>query len=223
MISGILKRLQTRPPADAQTDSLADALVEREWDFFQETHNRGGRASCQDDPATFAIMRKSQFVCWPMDALQGYAADLDQALAEGRNPVMEKYAYMMRRTHPAEFAAMAHLLPAISARKQDLVHDIVAANMAWEEECTRLYPHVRAAGRPLRSSSDTACATSFETYLEGELCTYGEATLEALHKHVLAAREQGQNLAERTLDAMAQFYGFASIGELEARKAQGRI
>lgn len=117
MITDILKRLQTRPPVNAPADSLANALVEREWNFFQDTHNMGGRASCQNDPATFAIMRKSQFVCWPMDALQAYAADLDQALAEGRNPVMEKYAYMMRRTHPAEFAAMAHLLPSVSGHK----------------------------------------------------------------------------------------------------------
>ena len=35
-------------------------LIQMEWQQFYQVHNEGGRASCQEDPKTFAIMRRSQ-------------------------------------------------------------------------------------------------------------------------------------------------------------------
>ena len=51
----------------AQTDreQLIDSLVGAEWAFFQNVNNVGGRASCQDMPQTFSVMRRSQFAIWP--------------------------------------------------------------------------------------------------------------------------------------------------------------
>ncbi|MDO5537724.1 MAG: DUF4125 family protein, partial [Desulfovibrionaceae bacterium] len=79
-----------------ETSELVKRIIQKEWNFFQQTKNVGGRCSCQDDPDTFAIMRASQFCCWPDAALKMYDADLDKSAAEGRNPITEKYAYMMR-------------------------------------------------------------------------------------------------------------------------------
>lgn len=202
--------------------ALVAAIVEKEWDFLQQVNNRGGRAGCQDSPGTFRLMRQSQFACWPVDALESYNADLDLARNEGRNTVTEKYAWMMRRTWPEEFADIESGLPPVSGEKRRLVRDIVDVNVAWEEECDRKYPNVRAKGRPLRSSADSRCVTSFETYLEGELFTCGEETLKRLRRHVLEARERGENLAEKNLDCMARGYGYASVAELEEKKATGR-
>ncbi|MDY2738998.1 MAG: DUF4125 family protein [Acidaminococcus sp.] len=36
---------------------LIQRIIEREWTLFDEVHNIGGRASCQDDRETFFIMR----------------------------------------------------------------------------------------------------------------------------------------------------------------------
>lgn len=201
---------------------LIESIVATEWQFLQETHNKGGRAGCQDSPGTFRIMRASQFACWPDSALASYRADLDAALAKGRNPVTEKYAYMMRRTWPEEFAGLEPHLPPVSAEKMALIRRIVDINVDWEEECDRRFPHVRAQGRPLRSSSDTRASTSFETYLEGELCTYGMHTLELLLAHMNAARERGENLAAGNLDNMVRAYGYESAEALEALKAGGK-
>ncbi len=41
-----------------------EKIINIEWDMFQNVHNIGGRASCQDDRRTFYIMRGSQFFCW---------------------------------------------------------------------------------------------------------------------------------------------------------------
>ena len=39
-------------------ERFIDAVVDIEWIQFQQVHNEGGRASCQDDRETFEIMRK---------------------------------------------------------------------------------------------------------------------------------------------------------------------
>ncbi len=200
---------------DARLSGLVDGIVAREWAFFQETENRGGRASCQDSPRTFALMRRAQFAAWSPEALESYSRDLDQARAEGRNPLAEKYAYMMERTHPAEFEALKELLPPLSQAKRALVDRLAARHLAWEEACDRLYPHVRSKGRPLRSSQDGPRGTSFETYLRGELSTYSERTLRALLARAEEAERAGLNLAELSLDETARGYGHASIRELE--------
>ena len=45
-------------------ERFIEAVVDIEWIQFQQVHNEGGRASCQDDRETFEIMRKSQFLAW---------------------------------------------------------------------------------------------------------------------------------------------------------------
>lgn len=199
--------------------ALTDRIVHKEWALFQEVNNMGGRADCQNNPKTFATMRQSQFANWPSDALKFYERDLERAIEEGRNPLEEKYGYMMRRTHPAEFEGIRDQLPPITPEREGLVRAIVDMHVAWEAECDRLYPHVRATGRPLRSSEDYR-GTSFETYLEGELLTYGEKTLQALYRHVLEARDKGVNLAEKNLDSMVKAYGYPSVKALEEERAK---
>jgi hypothetical protein len=63
---------------------LINKIVELEWLFFQSTQNAGGRADCQDDRATFEIMRSSQAKVWSEAALESYLNDLDTAMAEGK-------------------------------------------------------------------------------------------------------------------------------------------
>ena len=37
-------------------------LIRLEWEEFQNVHNKGSRAPCQDDRKTFWIMRSSLFI-----------------------------------------------------------------------------------------------------------------------------------------------------------------
>ena len=41
-----------------------ERVGELEWSLFQETHNEGGRASCQDDWETFRVTRAGQAMGW---------------------------------------------------------------------------------------------------------------------------------------------------------------
>ena len=77
-----------------------EKLIQMEWEDFQKVNNEGGRASCQDDPETFFIMRRSHFAPWTEELIDCVQADMDRAHEQGRNLVMEKYAWMMASTAP---------------------------------------------------------------------------------------------------------------------------
>ena len=70
---------------------LLDEIIGIEWDMFQHTNNIGGRASCQDDPETFYIMRAAQYANWTGAMLECWAGFIKQCEQEGRNLVAEKY------------------------------------------------------------------------------------------------------------------------------------
>ena len=78
-------------------------IIIREWEFFQNVHNTGGRASCQDNYEEFNIMRSSQWEIFSLPILRSYLDDLVLAKYKDRNPVMEKYAYMMKYSAPKEY------------------------------------------------------------------------------------------------------------------------
>ena len=107
------------------TKELIDRIVDKEWKMFDLVRNEGGRASCQNDPATFRIMRSSQFMTWPQDLLQSYLADLEAAERAGRNLLTEKYAFMMESTAPLEFRRIRHMLPAHDKEVLEFIKEIV--------------------------------------------------------------------------------------------------
>ena len=45
-------------------EALAEKIAELEFEAFDKVKNEGGRADCQNDWATFSIMRKSQYLTW---------------------------------------------------------------------------------------------------------------------------------------------------------------
>ena len=66
-------------------------------------------------------MRYSQFSAFTAEMLTSYRKDLRLAGEEGRNLLMEKYAYMMEFTDPAYFdAALRSRLPRHFAGKKTI-------------------------------------------------------------------------------------------------------
>ena len=133
--------------AKEEMNPIIEQIVEMEWEMFQNVRNTGGRAACQDDFETFDVMRKSQFLIWDLPLLESYWQDLQEGKAQGRNLVMEKYAYMMESTAPKEYEAIATGLPKISEEKQAMVEQIVAIQVGWREEFAEKYPHLSGQAR----------------------------------------------------------------------------
>ncbi|MBR4944612.1 MAG: DUF4125 family protein [Peptococcaceae bacterium] len=201
------------------SQELIAQVVAQEWAMFNDVQNQGGRASCQNNPKEFEIMRSSQLKTWSDDVLKSYLNDLTTAAYMGRNMLTEKYAFMMESTHPNEFQQIKQFLPQIEPQVLAKIQEIVDINMDWQQEADEKYPNLRAKGRPLSSKEDTQFVTSFETYLRCELKTYSTETIMTLHAHTLACLEKHYNMAIANLQNMVGQMGYSSLEEANEKMA----
>ena len=194
-----------------------ESLIQTEWHQFYQVQNQGGRASCQEDPETFAIMRRSQFTPWPEELVDSYARDLEQAEEDGRNLLTEKYAWMMEDTAPEDFARIRHLLPEPSLLQREMIDEIAMTQVRWMREYGEKYPRLAAGNRALRARDAAPGETSFETYLCGELHTYSEDTLLLYRDMIRSLKAQGQNLSLLIMEASVKAYGYQSLEDAEEK------
>lgn len=203
-----------------EKDPLIAAIIGAEWQMFDKVQNEGGRAACQNDARTFAIMRYSQFAPLPQDVLKSYRDDLAVAAREGRNLLAEKYAYMMEYTDPATFdRTLRDHLPAVSAYKQELCARIANRLIRDEQQFAARYPALHAQGRPTEGAQ--ADDVSVHVYALGELKTYSERTLERYDAWLRAHPEE--NISVSVHRVMVQLYGYDSLEAAEARQKGARL
>ena len=200
-------------------DELREAIVRHEWDQFQRTNNEGGRAACQGNWPVFHQMRLAQFLTWERPLLTSYAADLDAADHVGRNLVTEKYGRMMASTAPENFTKnIEPYIPRLSEERAARQEQVIAQQVAWAKDFRERYPKLGEAMRALTTTEDTPSATSFETYLRGELGTYSDQTFERYEAMIgeRAAASPQRNITEETLLHTVQLGGFDTLDEAEA-------
>lgn len=203
-----------------EKDPLIAAIIGAEWQMFDKVQNEGGRAACQNDARTFAIMRYSQFAPLPQDVLESYRDDLEQAAQVGRNLLAEKYAYMMEYTDPATFdRTLRDHLPAVSAYKQERCARIANRLIRDEQQFAARYPALHAQGRPTEGAQ--ADDVSVHVYALGELKTYSERTLERYDAWLRANPEE--NISVSVHRVMVQLYGYDSLEAAEARQKGARL
>lgn len=196
-------------------NAIIDEIVRIEWPMFAGVNNEGGKAACQMDPATFQIMRKSQYGNWDEELLASYLADVTAAQKEDRNLMTEKYARMMETTFPEEYARLAAALPPLDPVAARQIEDIVAAHVKWKEALDQKYPHLGDRSRPIRTQDDKPGLPSVETYTRGELQTYSPKTVSLYHAATIKRLEQGKNEAEENLLNQVRQYGFENLEAAE--------
>jgi len=194
-------------------EALIAKILDLEWNMFHNVSNIGGKASCQENPETFKIMRHSQAISWSVETLESYLNDLTEAQENKRNLLAEKYARMMKYTSPLEYANIEPRLPSLDSEVFPLIDKLVKIVMGWEEELSVKFPNILKKGRPLYSREDSRFVTSVETYLRGELMTYSPRTLCLYYKNVLKQQTENINGSEITLLYMIKQYGFNSLEE----------
>ena len=164
---------------------LLDQIAEKEWKMFRVV-NGEDHVACQEDEGTFKAMRKAQFSAWSKEAAESYLQDLEEAEAQGRNLIREKYIRMMESTQPEGYKAFCGELPQLSAEQEALTAELWQHFKAQTERMRETYPALALGGRPLLASEETNGWASIETYQTGELKTYSERTLRALLAHMEA-------------------------------------
>ena len=190
-------------------------LIQMEWQQFYQVHNEGGRASCQEDPKTFAIMRRSQFTAWPEALVDSYTADLEAAEEVGRNLLTEKYAWMMADTAPEEFAQLRRFLPEPSLLQKEMLDEITQIQIAWMWEYAEKYPRLAAGNRAIRAAEAAPGETSFETYLRGELSIYSAQTLDLYARWTEELEREGVNMSVEVMKETVARYGYKDIQAAE--------
>jgi hypothetical protein len=185
-------------------ERLISQILEIEFDMFVSVRSRHP-VSCQDDPEGFRVMRSAQFAAWSEETLQSYLSDLKTAVDEGRNLMTLKYA------------RMENLIPSLHENPQidNMLHEIVAAQMEWQKEMFSKYPGLMSRGRPLTDTERQTADTSFKTYLRCELETYSLMTLTHLFRDVMVKRSQEKNMTEEIYTHMVNGLGYASLDEAE--------
>ena len=194
-----------------EKEKIIEKILEKEWKYFSNLNNIGGRADCQDNREDFIIMRKSQWETFNEETLLSYLEDLNSK----NNPLFQKYAQMMKYNSPEEYEKIKDLLEKASEEKIDLVNKIMSIYMNWEKEFFEKYPIFSSMGRPLYSSEDDNIETSIETYLRGELLSYSEKTLELYLNYVIYNKEKNINLAIKNMDNLAKMQGFNDSDDVE--------
>ena len=194
-----------------EKEKLIDEILEKEWNYFSNLNNIGGRADCQDNREDFIIMRKAQWLTFNEETLLSYFEDLNSK----NNPLFQKYGQMMKYNSPKEYEKIKNLLEQPSSQKLDLVEKIMEIYMKWEEEFFKAYPIFSSMGRPLYSKQDDDEDTSIETYLRGELLSYSEKTLALYLKYILEMKNKNINLAIKNMDNLASMQGFENSQDVE--------
>ena len=203
-------------------EDIIESIIQMEWEFFDKVENEGGRASCQDNWETFSKMRRSQYMAWPEPLLESWKSDLVRANEEGRNPLTEKYGYMMCISDPEGNEETALRLPSVSPEKIDTARRIVDRLIPQNEVFRAKYPRISGRGRPLRTSEEPAAGwTSIETYELGELWTYSQKTLELFEANLDAFEKEGKSYPETVVENGLKLRGFKSLEEAEAILARG--
>ncbi|MEW5734822.1 MAG: DUF4125 family protein [Thermodesulfobacteriota bacterium] len=191
---------------ETKKDLIAD-ILKREFDMFQNV-NTLTRASCQDNPEGFRIMRGSQFSAWSEATLASYREDLIRAEETGRNLMTLKYA------------RMDNLIPPLSESPQ--IAEIAAIQVAWQQDLAREFPRVLGQGRAITDESAGPNSTSFLRYLAAELETYSEKTLSLLMADIRDFRKRGENMARAIYTAMVRELGYDSLADAEQNAGKKR-
>jgi hypothetical protein len=183
--------------------TLIDKILKKELDMFLTVPTLQ-KASCQEDPEMFRLVRSSQFASWSKETLESYLQDLETAEKKNVNLMTQKYA------------RMDNLIGKI--KENPIMNEIVDIEIEWQKEMFEKFPCLMSSARALRSSEDTPSATSFETYLRGELETYSDTTLALLLKDVKNYCEKNENMMMKNYLEMVKQLGYTSIEDAEETK-----
>lgn len=164
----------------------------------------------------FKKMRWMTYSVLSDETLAAWCEDLEQAKADGRNIMTEKYLMIageMPLPGQEEECGCAVISPKVEGLKQKIcadedICDIVEIENRWQEEIAGKYP------KSVRREPDGG--KNFMHYLMCELHTWTPAAVRLYHRDVKDAADSGRNLAEERYDNLYASIGKGSLHEADA-------
>lgn len=200
-----------------EKEALVEEIAKLEFEAFDKVKNEGGRASCQNDWATFSIMRKSQYLTWDKSMLIQYLYDFHREYHMGHNLIEEKYGRMMESTAPEKYEEIKSYFPELTQEKKEIIEQIVRFQVEWMERFSEEYPLLAGNARNIHTYEDNTEDTSYETYLRGELGTYSDKMLELYGRYVVGYARSGKNLTRDIMELSVKMYGYADVEDAERK------
>jgi Protein of unknown function (DUF4125) len=180
---------------------LIEEILGHELEMFQNVRSKYP-VSCQQDPDAFRLHRGSQFLVWSDETLSSYRDDLVKAKSDGKNLMTLKYA------------RMENIIPPLN--ENPIIEEIANLELKSQKKMAEKYPNIIGRARPL---TDDGGATSFLTYLKGELETYSDKTLELLLRDIKNCVKNGDNWTELIYTQLVKKMGFETIAQVECKIA----
>jgi hypothetical protein len=176
---------------ETSNEIVIKRIIDQEWDMFHSV-KASEPAACQEEEGTFRLMRWMSHSVLPGALLEALEDQLEQAAAQGRNLMTEKYARMGNQIPPLKDN------PRIGA--------IVAAERDWMVALHQRWP-----------LTFPGTGERFEAYLAADLETWSDRSLELCSAFVQAALAEGRNPVQDRYANLFQRMGYASIEEREQK------
>lgn len=198
-------------------DTSVQELLDLEWRLFDAAPQAGQRSARPEDREMFSVTRSAELSVWSPKLRESWRRDLLTARAEGRNPINEKYIYMLKGVDQERYNALKTVLPEADMEKLWLVDWICQAEIIWQEALLQKYPRLTKNSRAIHRSADNPESVSFETYMWGELMACSVITLRLYASQIEKAQKAGKNLCEDVLGNIVRQLGYDSLEIAEKR------
>lgn len=194
---------------------IIEDIIALEWDMTNRTDLINRLRPCMYDKDLFITNRKRLLATWNEDLQKSYYQDLCMAQKEGRNPVNEKYGYMLEQTNPEEYDRIKDQLPECSLEKLFLIDWISQHLVEWQEGLAQKYPRLVGNKNMIRRNQDNQQQKTFEAHIRSELATFSEETLRTYAAYIEQLQKSGLNLNQMIFENVVAPYGCQTLEEAE--------
>jgi uncharacterized protein DUF4125 len=177
-------------------ETVVNEILEIEVKMFLRVRT-ADEPSCRAYVEEMRLHRHGQFATWSEETCRSYLGDLQTAETSGDNLMTIKYA------------RMDDLIPPYSHSPR--INDIVVRFVEWQRDFMTRFPNIMRGGRDM---------AGFTKYLQSELETYSDATLELLWKDVESCHGSGVNMSVEVYRYLASHSGFDTLEAMEQRLAE---
>ena len=172
--------------------NILKKIIRIELEMFENVRT-SQPSLCQENPATFKLMREMNHSALSYGVLKSYLEDLKTAKLKGRNLMTEKYA------------RMNNIIPLLKVNP--LIQKIVSVESDWMNELSNRYP-LSINHKP----------GYFTSYLSCELETYSVRSIELYLNDIELAKKKGISLAKERFDHLIKKLGYSSLEEFESKR-----